>query len=229
VPRSEGERSSLFSAISFLQIRFYKSVGRGSGKDEGRGRLTLFSKSTLQPARPRVATTTNERAPMMQTEPATDGEQLRVKALASRRRVHFAVHDHILINLRLAELHRAQGRLDEAEPLVAEALAMKKRVHGAVNYHTLTILRLAGLYEAQARHDDAEPLYAEALAMKRRVYGAEKDHPGIDGEGCGGGGAAKSVTLNEVEKDIVQEMDPRLKGFNTGSCKWRAGPSCRPW
>ena len=31
---------------------------------------------------------------------------------------------------------------------------------------------------------------------------------GIDGEGCGGGGAAKSVTLNEVEKDRVQEKDP---------------------
>ena len=91
-----------------------------------------------------------------------------MEALASRRRVHFAVNDHILINLRLAELHRAQGRLDEAEPLVAEALAMKKRVHGAVNYHTLTILRLAGLYEAQARLDEAD-------------------------------------------------------------CKWRAGPSCRPW
>ena len=161
MPRSEGERSSLFSAISFLQIRFYKSVGRGSGKDEGRGRLTLFSKSTLQPARPRVATTTNERAPMMQTEPATDGEQLRVKALASRRRVHFAVHDHILINLRLAELHRAQGRLDEAEPLVAEALAMKKQVHGAVNDHILINLRLAELHGAQGRLDEVpKPLYS---------------------------------------------------------------------
>ena len=36
-----------------------------------------------------------------------------MEALASRRRVHFAVNDHILINLRLAELHGAQGRLDE--------------------------------------------------------------------------------------------------------------------
>ena len=76
----------------------------------------------------------------------------------------------------LAELYRAQGRYERAEPLYKKALDIRERVLGAGHPDTAgSYNNLALLYESQGRYDEAEPLYKKALDIRERVLGAE--HP----------------------------------------------------
>jgi tetratricopeptide (TPR) repeat protein len=73
-------------------------------------------------------------------------------------------------------LLRAQGKLDQAEPLYLEALEKRRRVLGEEHPNTLESLNsVASTLQEQSRLAEAEPYYREALAKRRRVLG--EDHP----------------------------------------------------
>ena len=76
----------------------------------------------------------------------------------------------------LAELYRAQGRYEDAEPLYDQALSIRRRVLGADHPSTARSLNnLAGLYYVQGRYSEAVPLYKEAVEIMERVL--EVEHP----------------------------------------------------
>ncbi|MFO0888290.1 MAG: tetratricopeptide repeat protein [Isosphaeraceae bacterium] len=68
----------------------------------------------------------------------------------------------------LPALHKARGRLSEAEPLCLEALAGRRRILGEAHPDTLrTMTNLAVLYQAQEKFAEAEPLLSKALDFRR--------------------------------------------------------------
>src|SRR5437868_2909840 len=72
----------------------------------------------------------------------------------------------------LAELHRAQGKDEKAEPLLVRALAFREQQLGASHPDTANSLNhLAALYYAQSRYAKAEPLYQRALAIYEQQLG----------------------------------------------------------
>jgi len=76
----------------------------------------------------------------------------------------------------LAELYRAQGKYEQAEPLYQRALAIREKQLGPEHPYTATSLNnLAGLYRAQGKYEQAEPLYQRALAIREKQLGPE--HP----------------------------------------------------
>ena len=76
----------------------------------------------------------------------------------------------------LALLLRAQGKLDEVEPLSREALKARREVLGARHPHMLiSINSLAALLQAQEKLDEAETLYRwtfKARAARRSARGS---------------------------------------------------------
>lgn len=100
----------------------------------------------------------------------------------------------------MAELYRAQGRYEEAEPLYLEALAMRKKLLGEEHpYVATSINNLAGLYHKQGRYSEAEPLYQQALAIADRALGAEHPTTRTIGENY--------QELQEEKWDIEEEED----------------------
>ncbi|MCH9020758.1 MAG: CHAT domain-containing protein, partial [Proteobacteria bacterium] len=78
----------------------------------------------------------------------------------------------------LAELYRAQGRYEAAEPLYKRALAVREKALGPDHPDVATSLNnLAGLYRLQGRYEAAEPLYMRSLAIKEKALGP--DHAGV--------------------------------------------------
>lgn len=78
----------------------------------------------------------------------------------------------------LAALYKAQGRLNEAEPLYKEAVVILRAALPEGHPDIATDLNnLAGLYQAQGRLNEAEPLFQEALTICRIAL--PKGHPDI--------------------------------------------------
>jgi len=78
----------------------------------------------------------------------------------------------------LAELYRAQGNYEQAEPLHQRALAIWEKALGPEHLDVgASLNNLAGLYHAQGNYAEAEPLYQRALAIVEKVLGPE--HPRV--------------------------------------------------
>jgi CHAT domain-containing protein len=76
----------------------------------------------------------------------------------------------------LAELHRAQGRYADAEPLYKRSLAIREKALGPDHLDVAASLNnLALIYEAQGRYAEAESLLKQSLAIKEKTFGPE--HP----------------------------------------------------
>jgi len=72
----------------------------------------------------------------------------------------------------LPRLLKAQGKLDEAEPLLREALRARRETLGDRHPDTLvSINNLGSLLKAQGKLDEAEPLLREALRARRETLG----------------------------------------------------------
>jgi tetratricopeptide (TPR) repeat protein len=78
----------------------------------------------------------------------------------------------------LAELYRAQGKLQEALPLYQRALAIWEKALGPNHPDVAQSLNnLAALYEAQGKLQEALPLYQRSLAIAEKALGP--DHPNV--------------------------------------------------
>ena len=78
----------------------------------------------------------------------------------------------------LAELRRAQGRYEEAEPLFRRSLVIEEKALGPDHPEVGMMLgNLAGLYREQGRNAEAEPLYRRALGIAEKALGP--DHPNV--------------------------------------------------
>ena len=79
----------------------------------------------------------------------------------------------------LAELYRAQGKYDLAEPMYQRALEIFEKAFWERSPQMLPhgLNNLAGLYYAQGKYDLAEPMYQRALAIDEKALG--KDHPNV--------------------------------------------------
>jgi tetratricopeptide (TPR) repeat protein len=77
----------------------------------------------------------------------------------------------------LAGLHRAQGRLTEAEPLYQRALTIVEQALGPQHPQVAVGLNnLAGLYHAQGRLTEAEPFFQRALTILEQALGSIHPH-----------------------------------------------------
>jgi eukaryotic-like serine/threonine-protein kinase len=127
----------------------------------------------------KVAATLNELGDLLYSkgEYAAAGELYR-HTLAVARRIRT---EPLLVALSLSNLAfilRAQGRLDEAEPMLREALEIRRAELGQDHPLVPTSLsNLAVLLGEQRKYDEAESLFREALATRRRVLGDE--HPEV--------------------------------------------------
>ena len=78
----------------------------------------------------------------------------------------------------LAELYRAQGRYEEAEPLYERSRAIAEKALGPDHPAVGTSLNnLAELYRAQGRYEEAEPFLKRALVLNKKALGP--DHPAV--------------------------------------------------
>jgi tetratricopeptide (TPR) repeat protein len=153
---------------------------------------------------PDVATSLNNLAESFRSQGKyNEAEPLFQQSLAIKRKVcaiHLAAwsrdhsckvfgeeHTDVATSLNsLAELLRAQGKYDEAEPLSQQSLAIWRKVcaihlaawsrdhsckvFGEEDPAVATALNnLAGLLDTQGKYDEAEPLYQQSLAINRKV------------------------------------------------------------
>ncbi len=78
----------------------------------------------------------------------------------------------------LAELHRAQGRYNEAEPLWLQALEIRRQELGEDHLNVADSLNnLANLYQVQGRYSEAEVLHKQALEIWQQKLG--QDHSDV--------------------------------------------------
>ncbi|MBD2606641.1 tetratricopeptide repeat protein [Scytonema hofmannii FACHB-248] len=78
----------------------------------------------------------------------------------------------------LAELYKAQGLHEKAEPLHMRSLAIYEKVMGKEHPLVATSLNnLAELYKLEGRYEKAEPLYLRSLAIYEKKLG--KEHPNV--------------------------------------------------
>jgi len=74
----------------------------------------------------------------------------------------------------LAEVHRAQGRLEEAEALHKRALAIIEKALGPEHPDVATSLNnLADLYRALGKYAEVEPLHKRALGIREKALEPE--------------------------------------------------------
>lgn len=79
----------------------------------------------------------------------------------------------------LAEVYRADGRYNKAEPLFLQALALREETHGSESIQVAhTLNNLAALYAAQGRFAEAEKNYQRAIQIQENVLGSEDDSLG---------------------------------------------------
>ena len=95
----------------------------------------------------------------------------------NRRRILGDEHMHTLTSINnMACCLKAQGKLEDAEPLYREALNTCRRILGDDHPDTLwSINNMAGCLKEQGKLEDAEPLYREVVDDSRRILG--DDHP----------------------------------------------------
>ena len=124
--------------------------------------------------------------------------QLR-QALDQRRALHGAEHPDVAEALdRMGEVLRAQGKLDDAEPLLREALAQRRRADSDTAT-AASLDHLASLLQDRGSHDAAEPLFRESLALRRRLDG--------DG-GLGVAASLSNVALLLFVKGAYDDAEP---------------------
>ena len=103
------------------------------------------------------------------------------------RRIHGSKdHSSVAASLcSLAQVYRAQGRLDDCALLHEGSLAMLRRIHGSKDHRDVASLLygLAQVYLAQGRLGDSASLHEESLAMLRRIHGS-KDHSSVAASLC---------------------------------------------
>jgi tetratricopeptide (TPR) repeat protein len=107
----------------------------------------------------------------------TEAEQLSLKVLEAKKKVHGVEHSQTLQSMAvLAMVYTVQGRHAEAEHLTLEALEITKRVLGAGHTDTLDLMsHLARIYTDQGRHSEAEQQQLQSLQIQSAVLGEE--HP----------------------------------------------------
>ena len=90
-----------------------------------------------------------------------------------RRRLHGNEdHSDVAASLRsLAQVYKAQGRLDDSASLAGESLVIARRLHGSKDHSDVagTLHSLAQVYEAQGRLDDSASLVQEYVEMCLRM------------------------------------------------------------
>ncbi len=101
------------------------------------------------------------------------------RALFMTEKVLGKEHSDVATTLNnLAELYKAQGLYEKAEPLHLRSLAIYEKVMGKEHPLVATSLNnLAELYKAEGRYEKAEPLYLRSLAIYEKVLG--KEHPNV--------------------------------------------------
>jgi CHAT domain-containing protein len=78
----------------------------------------------------------------------------------------------------IAEIYRAQGRLQPAEERFVEALSLEEKLFGADSVHVIAILsNLGELRREQGRLAEAEQLAQRSLTIREKVLGP--DHPDV--------------------------------------------------
>ncbi len=99
------------------------------------------------------------------------------KALLIRETALGAEHSSTASSLtNLAELYKAQGKYEQAEPLYLRALEILEKNLGAEHPDIIPPLNnLAAMYKDQDKYEQAEPHYLKALTIKGKVLGAK--HP----------------------------------------------------
>ncbi|HEY9869996.1 MAG TPA: tetratricopeptide repeat protein, partial [Candidatus Obscuribacterales bacterium] len=100
----------------------------------------------------------------------------------------------------LADLYRAQGKLDQAERLYKQALEVAEKKGEPGHPDVIVCLNnLADLYAAQGKPDEAEPLYERAMALTLQAtpgQGGEKN--GLDAGGLGRRNPDLALSLNSL-------------------------------
>ncbi|NCQ33234.1 MAG: tetratricopeptide repeat protein, partial [Armatimonadetes bacterium] len=77
----------------------------------------------------------------------------------------------------LAELYRALGQYEKAEPLYVQAMEILRKVLGEEHPHyAVSLNNLARLYDSLGQYEKAEPLYVQAMEIRRKVLGEEHPH-----------------------------------------------------
>ncbi len=78
----------------------------------------------------------------------------------------------------LASVYKAQGRLEDAEPLSRQVLEMYRESMGPDHHYTFGAMdNLGAILSDQGRYGEAEPLILEALEARRAQFG--DDHPAV--------------------------------------------------
>jgi tetratricopeptide (TPR) repeat protein len=95
------------------------------------------------------------------------------RALAIREQQLGPDHPHTASSLNnLAELYRAQGKYEQAEPLFQRALAILEQQLGPDHPDTaLSVWYLAVLSERQQQYEQAASLYQRALSIDEHALG----------------------------------------------------------
>ena len=99
------------------------------------------------------------------------------RALFITEKVLGKEHSHVATTLNnLAELYKAEGIYEKAEPLHLRSLAIYEKAMGKEHPLVATSLNnLAELYKAEGMYQKAEPLYLRSLAIYEKALG--KEHP----------------------------------------------------
>ena len=106
-------------------------------------------------------------------------QQIRRALRETIRRTGRTDHPDVARDLRfLADLHRIQGRLEEAEALLRWSIDMLERLQGPWDPDLATNLLLLGdLCADQQRYNEAEPLYLQAITIRTQLWGDA--HPAV--------------------------------------------------
>ncbi|MFO0826580.1 MAG: serine/threonine-protein kinase [Phycisphaerales bacterium] len=114
----------------------------------------------------------------------------------------------------LAELYRALGLYDKAQPLAEAALATSRRALGDEHRDTLECMNeMAMLLDAQGRLDDAERAYRDAFDASRRATGEDSEITAI--ALCNLGNCLRSRGNNDEAEPLLRknlEQWKRIRG-----------------
>lgn len=106
-------------------------------------------------------------------------EQIRSALRETIRRSGGIDHPDVARDLRfLADLHRIQGRKEEAEALLRWSIDILERINGSWDPDLATSLVMLGdLCADQKRADEAEQLYLQAITIRTQLWGGA--HPAV--------------------------------------------------
>jgi len=146
----------------------------------------------------------------------------------------------------VAEVYKAQGKYDQAEPLCRRSLGIVEKSLGPEHSDVgASLNNLAELYRAQGKYDEAEPLYRRSLAIRERALGPE--HPDVATSLNNFAGlycdqskydqaeplyrrslAIREKVLGPDHPDVAQSLNNLARGRNGGAASSRGG-QCPPY